>query len=236
MKIEVLYPEVCNLYGDLQNVHYLKRCCDAMEVVETDLKSKPRFLEEDIALVFMGSTTEQGIKLVSHALRPYVEEMRAKIEAGQRMLLTGNAMDVFTEQVVSDMAPTVEGLGIFPGYVEYQMMRRHNSFFLGNFAEMDIVGFKSLFGFVKDAGEENGLFTARRGVGRDGETAVEGFHLHNVMATQLIGPLLILNPPLTKWLLREMGCDDTLAFEEAAMDSYETRVKEFADEKRSWKY
>ncbi len=236
MKIEVLYPEVCNLYGDLQNVHYLKRCCDDIEVVETDLKSRPRFLDEEITLVFMGSTTEQGIKLVSHALRPYVEEMRAKIEAGQRMLPTGNAMDVFSAIAASHLADSADGLGLFPGHVEYQMMRRHNSFFLGDFQGMDIVGFKSLFGFVKGAGEENGLFTARRGVGRDGESGIEGFHIHNVLATQLIGPLLILNPPLTKWLLREMGCDDALAFEEAAMDSYNVRVKEFADEKRSWKY
>ncbi len=236
MKIEVLYPEVCNLYGDLQNVRYLQKCCGAIEVVETDLKSRPRFLDEPIALVFMGSTTEQGIRLAAHALRPYLDEMKAKIEDGQRMLLTGNAMDIFTERVESDMAGTVEGLGIFPGYVAYRMMRRHNSFFLGDFQGMDIVGFKSLFGFVHGAGGENALFTARRGVGRDGESATEGFRLGNVMATQIIGPLLILNPPLTKWLLREMGCDDTLAFEQAAMDSYETRVKEFADEKRSWKY
>ena len=27
MKVEILFPEVCNLYGDLQNVYYLRRCC-----------------------------------------------------------------------------------------------------------------------------------------------------------------------------------------------------------------
>ena len=58
MKAEILFPEVCNLYGDLQNIHYLKRCCGKLEIVETDLKTKPRFLTEEIALVFMGSTTE----------------------------------------------------------------------------------------------------------------------------------------------------------------------------------
>ena len=29
MKVEILFPEVCNLYGDLQNIYYLKRCCPA---------------------------------------------------------------------------------------------------------------------------------------------------------------------------------------------------------------
>ena len=30
MRVEILFPEVCNLYGDLQNVYYLKRCCPAL--------------------------------------------------------------------------------------------------------------------------------------------------------------------------------------------------------------
>ena len=51
MRVEILFPEVCNLYGDLQNVYYLKRCCPALEIVETDLHSKPRFLDEDITPV-----------------------------------------------------------------------------------------------------------------------------------------------------------------------------------------
>ena len=54
MKAEILFPEVCNLYGDLQNIYYLKRCCPALEIIETDLHSKPRFLTEDVALVYMG--------------------------------------------------------------------------------------------------------------------------------------------------------------------------------------
>ena len=68
MKAEILFPEVCNLYGDLQNIYYLKRCCPALEIIETDLHSKPRFLTEDVALVYMGSTTEQGLRLAAFIL------------------------------------------------------------------------------------------------------------------------------------------------------------------------
>ena len=28
MKIEMLYPEVCNLFGDISNIKYLKKCLD----------------------------------------------------------------------------------------------------------------------------------------------------------------------------------------------------------------
>ena len=119
MKVEILFPEVCNLYGDLQNVYYLRRCCPELEIVETDLHSKPRFLTEDVALVYMGSTTEQGLALAADALRPYTAEMAAKLDAGQLMLLTGNAPDVFSDAMDSDSADTIKGLGILPGRVKY---------------------------------------------------------------------------------------------------------------------
>lgn len=236
MKIEVLFSEVCNLYGDLANVRYLKACRPELEIVETDLHTKPRFLDEDVALVFMGSTTEQGLKLATEALLPWREAIAAKIDGGQRFLAVGNAVDMLTEGIRSDGGLAVTGLGLVPGQAEYRMMQRHNSFFLGTFEDMEIVGFKSLFGHIQGAGDAEAWFRAVRGVGRDGATAAEGFRRGGLMATSLIGPLLILNPPLTKWLLRDMGLDDTLAFEDAAMDSYRKRVAEFHEESRGWKY
>ena len=237
MKAEILFPEVCNLYGDLQNVYYLKRCCPELEIVETDLHSKPRFLDEDAALVYMGSTTEQGLALAAEALRPWAADIAAKADGGQLMLLTGNAQDVFTAAMDSDSAETITGLGLLPGRAKYTMMKRHNSFFVGRFENMDIVGFKSLFGFIHGADDAPGWFDTVRGVGRSTEDKREGFRRGGLMATSLIGPLLILNPPLCKWLLRQMGApSDALAFEEAAMASYEKRLVEFRQESRGWQY
>ena len=42
MKVEILFPEVCNLYGDLQNVYYLRRCCPELEIVETGARYSAR--------------------------------------------------------------------------------------------------------------------------------------------------------------------------------------------------
>ena len=237
MKVEILFPEVCNLYGDLQNAHYLARCCAEIEVLETDLKTTPRFLTEEVALVVLSSTTEQGLRLAADALRPHREAIAAKIDAGQLFLATGNAVDVLTEAIESDQADTIEGLGLLQGKARYKMMQRHNSFFLGSFEDMEIVGFKSLFGHIHESGEAAPLFTCVRGVGRDGtEHAPEGFRRGGLLATHLIGPLLVLNPPLCKWLLRQMGADDDLAFEAAAFAAYEQRLKEFKEPDRPWKY
>ena len=233
MKAEVLFPEVGNLSGDLMNIRYLKQCCNALEIVETDLKSRPAFLDEEVALVYMGTATETGLALAAEALRPYLDEIRAKIDAGQLMLLTGNAQEVFGNYIDSDQAERMEGLGILPIHAEYHMMQRHNSFFLGTFGETKIVGFKSLFGHTYPDGECEALFHTLRGVGRSGGSEDEGYRMNNLLATALTGPLLVLNPPFTKALLRMMGAeDDALAFEEAAMEAYRVRVAEFSDAHR----
>ena len=237
MKVEILFPEICNLCGDLMNMRYLGQCCLDLEFIETDIKSRPRFLEEDIALVYLGSTTEKGLSMIANALAPLKDAIAAKLDAGQLFLATGNAVDVLTEAVESDQADTIEGLGLLQGKARYKMMQRHNSFFLGTFEDMEVVGFKSLFGHIHKSGEAAPLFTCVRGVGRDGtEGTADGFRRGGLLATHLIGPLLVLNPPLCKWLLRQMGADDDLAFEAAAFAAYEQRLKEFKEPDRPWKY
>ena len=231
MKVEILFPEVGNLCGDLMNIRYLRQCCPELEVVETDLKSRPAFLEGGVDLVYMGSATEKGLELMVKALTPYREELAAHVDGGQRMLVTGNALDALGEYVQSDQGLRFDGLGLLPTHAEYQMMNRHNSFFLGTYGTgMEIVGFKSLFGHTYGADDPGtGLFKVVRGVGRRPGSLVEGFRRGGLMATYLTGPLLVLNPPFTKQLLRELGAEDTLAFEEAAMEAYEARLAEFRD-------
>ena len=236
MKIEVLYPEVCNLCGELANISYLKQCCPAVEVVETDLHTRPRFLDTEIAMVYLGSATERGLQLIVEALRPYLSEIRAKLAAGQFVLATGNAPDALCDRIESDTAPAIDGLGLLSGTARYRMMARHNSFYLGKWDGMDIVGFKSLFGFTYDS-SAGSWFDTVKGVGRDGAAGTpDGFRLNELYATHLIGPLLVLNPPLCQWVLRKIGAPDALAYPDAILASYEKRVAEFAEPDRNYMY
>ena len=106
MKVEILFPEVGNLCGDLMNIRYLRQCCPELEVVETDLKSRPAFLEGGVDLVYMGSATEKGLELMVKALTPYREELAARVDGGQRMLVTGNALDALWASRVCSATPT----------------------------------------------------------------------------------------------------------------------------------
>ena len=80
MKIEVLFPEICNLYGDLANIRYLKECLPDAEVINTSLQTRPRFLEEPVDLVYMGTTTENGQILALDQLRFYREQIMEQVK------------------------------------------------------------------------------------------------------------------------------------------------------------
>ncbi len=236
MRVEVLYPEICNLFGDLANIRYLKLCLPELELIETDLKSRPVFLDEQVDLVYMGSTTERGLQLVVQALSPVRDQLLARIDAGQLMLVTGNTLDAFGLSVHSDQGLDFSGLGLFETRAEYQMLKRHNSMFLGRFEDMEIVGFKSLFGLSYGAPAEEALFQTLRGVGRNADVKEEGFLRKNFMATYLIGPILPMNPPFAKWLLAQMGASGELAYEQTAQEAYLRRLAEFHSDSFDFMY
>lgn len=242
MKIEVLFPEICNLYGDLANIRYLKECLPEAEVIETSLQTRPAFLDEDVDLVYMGTTTEKGQILALEQLRLHREKILKRIDDGIRFLVTGNAMELFAYSIEEDGEEVAKGLGLFPGVARRSSVNRFNSLFIGEFKPdehaqpMTVVGYKSQFGHMFcDAGEEAledvALFTALRGPGMNKNTSGEGIRIKNFLATYVIGPLLILNPPFTKWIIKDFlgGSIDKLAYEEAALDSYEHRVAEYSD-------
>lgn len=245
MKIEILFPEICNLYGDLGNIRYLKESDPSIEIIETSLKSEPAFNKEKVDLIYMGTTTENGIKLSVNALKPYVPKLKKLIDEGQFILLTGNALDIWGSFIDSDEDPRIECLDILKTHSEYHMMKRHNSFFIGDFntdgAEgIEVVGFKSIFGHTyadeNDGDDTNteyaqqGWFKTVRGIGRNPEEIPEGFKINNLFATYLIGPLLPLNPKLTAWFLERLGSTCAPAYEDAATKAYEQRLKELKNE------
>jgi len=236
MKIEILYPEVCYLYGDLMNIEYLRRSLPEAEVVRTSLKTPPAFLNGDVDLICLCSMTEQAQELVTEALKPHTEKIQALIDNGTIFLVTGNALEIFIKYIENEDGSRFETLGLFDLVAKRRMIDRYNSLYLGKFDDIDIVGFKSQFthAYGDDAA---GLFQTVRGAGRNPDVKPEGIRKNNFMATYVLGPLLILNPPFAKYIMGLFGASDRpLTFEKAAMDSYTLRLKEFSDPKRGFEY
>ena len=238
MKIEVLFPEICNLYGELGNVSFLKKSCPEIEVVETSLKDEPLFVTEQPALIYMGTMTENSQLIVLEKLRQYKERIVELIENGCRFLITGNALEIFGNAIEDKDGTVVECLGIFDTVAKRDMMDRFNSLYIGSFGETKIVGYKSQFthSWWGENAEIIGLFSTERGPGLNPDIKEEGIRKNNFMGTYIIGPILVLNPPFAKYILKECGIETPLAFEEEAMDAYEARVKEYSEPDRGFYY
>ena len=240
MKIEVLFPEICNLYGELGNISYLQKSCADIEVVETGLNDEPIFVSEVPDLIYMGTMTEKSQLLVIEKLNCCKERIVELIEDGANFLVTGNALEVFGKEIKDVDGVTAEGLGIFDITTSRDMMNRYNSLYLGEFSDglqpdagmMKIEGFKSQFthSYWEDGAVQTPLFITERGPGLNPQIKGEGIRVNNFMATYVIGPLLVLNPLLAKHILRMCGAKKIdVAFEEAAMESYEARVREYSN-------
>ena len=230
MTIEVLYPELANLYGDRGNMAYFRRCVDA-KVVETALPDQPYFAGNDVDMVYIGSMMESSWAKALEALRPYKERLAELAERDTVMLLTGNAMELLCKEVQTETGETLPALGLVDLTAKRFLPKRANSLFLGKLEDMDIVGFMSRFSHLYGLEADQALFTVQRGLGSCPDSGCEGYRFHNVMGTYLLGPVLVLNPDLCLYVQKLLGvAEPKLAFEDYVRKAYDVRLAEFQRE------
>lgn len=227
-KVEILFPEICNLFGNMYNIKYLQETTDEIEVINTELTQKPKFLDEKVDMVYIAPMTEKSQELVINALREYKDEIKKKIDENQIILAIGNALEIFGDYIENEDGSKIEALGLTGLYAKRDMMHRYNSLFLGEFENMKIEGFKSQFSMSYGDNSQNYLFEAIRGDGLNKETKFEGIKINNFMGTYVLGPLLVVNPQFIKYILKLMDINvEKVAFEEIANKCYDIRLKEF---------
>ena len=228
LKIEILFPEFCNLYGDISNMKYLKKCLPKANFIETAFDEEPAFLKEKVNFIYLGPMTENMQEKVIKKLMPYKERIEELINENVIFLITGNAIEIFGKYIENEDGSKIDGLGIFDIYAKRDMLHRHNSLFIGIYEGMEIVGFKSAFTLAYGNNEENYFARVEKGIGINKESKLEGVRKNNFIATYLIGPILILNPMFTKNLIEKMGIKDkNLAFEQDLINAYNQRISEF---------
>ena len=226
MKIEILFPEFCNLYGDMYNMKYLKMCIPEAEFIETALEEEPKFVKEDVNLIYLGPMTENTQEKVIKKLLPYKERIIELIEKNVVFLFTGNALEILGKYIENEDESKIEGLGIFDVYAKRDMMHRHNSYLIGKYEDIEIIGFKSQFTMMYGNNLETPFIEVEKGIGINKQSKIEGIKKNNFIGTYLIGPMLILNPLFTQKLLKMLGEEKEIALKEDTMAAYNERIKE----------
>ena len=232
MVVEILFQEVCGLYGDSQNPTYLQATLPDAEFVYTKLTDTPYFVEHDPDLIYIGCMSESTQRRVIDKLMPLKARIEALVNAGTPILATGNASEIFAKRIdyVTENIK-VEGLGIFDLTVRTDLFNRYNGMVLGEFEGMKIVGFRSQFSFLYGDNQDYFFLKCIRGDGIHPGSKLEGMRKNNLICTQLIGPILPLNPLFCEYLIGLCGVDAKAAYRETAMDAYNQRLKEFTDPK-----
>ncbi len=232
MTVEILFQEVCGLYGDSQNPTYLQATLPEATFIFTRLNDTPFFAENKPDLIYIGCMSEMTQRKVIAKLMPYRERILELVDAGVPILATGNAGEIFTKQIhyVTEEL-VVEGLGIFDLNVRTDLFDRYNAMVLGELEDIKIVGFRSQFSFIYGDNRESYFVKCLRGHGINKNSNLEGMRRNNLICTQMIGPILPLNPLFCEYLIRLSGFEASAAFRDAAMDAYEQRLKEFSDPK-----
>lgn len=232
MIIEVLFSEVCNLYGDPQNVEYLRQTLPDAEVIRTSLDSVPYFADNRPDIVIMGSMSDHSQTLAIQKLKSYLPRLKELIEDDVAFLITGNACEIFCRSIENVTLDTkIEALGLVDLEVKTNWFDRYNGKVLGKFENMTITGFKSQFSMIYGDVSDCSFVKVERGIGFNRESDLEGFRIRNFFGTHLLGPILPLNPEFCEYFISLTGVHVTAAYKEEAMIAYRQRVKEFSDPK-----
>ena len=229
MRIEILYPELCCLYGDKGNTKFLRQCLPEAEFIETGLNTKPAFLSEDIDLCCMYSMSEKSQELILNRLSPFKREIADACKTGKTLFLfLGNALELLGSYIQREDSTKVDGLGVFDTHTVRHAPNRFNTLIKAAFEEMELLGYTSRFADTFGITEDLAMCQVSIGSGSDPKTKLEGIRSGRVVATYLLGPLLVANPDFSKWLLKQLGVEDpVLPYEEALYLAYETKRKEF---------
>ena len=237
MKLLHLYHDIMNLYGDYANIAAVKRILEKSgEAVTLDrrtLGDDARLLDYDF--VFVGAGTERNLRVVLEDMRRFAEDIKAYIDSGKVLLMTGNSFEALGKSLTAADGSTVEGLGVFDFTSAEQNKTRVTGdvIFTCDFLTQPLVGFVNKCSEVRGIGQH--LFAVKAGIGDfEGETR-EGVREKNFFGTHLTGPVLIKNPHflvyLAEKLLGRAAETNYLTLERAGFNvTYSELSKRFAAE------
>ena len=229
MKVEILYPELCCLYGDKGNTLFLRRCLPEAEFITTTLNDTPAFLSGEVDLCYLASMSEQSQELILSRLMPYKAELiTAFTESKTLFLLTGNALELLGDYIQREDGSMVDALGLLFTHTIRQAPNRFNTLIQAEFEGMTLLGYTSRFAHTYGVTENLAMAKVSIGTGCEPGSKLEGIRTGRVIATYLLGPVLVANPDFAKWLLKELGiAEPKLPFEADLYKAYEVRKQEF---------
>lgn len=227
MVIEILYKDLTNIYGDIGNIKILEKNLPDAKFVYTAVKDTPYFVNNKVDMIYMGSFPDEYLDIILKSLSKYKSKLKEQIEKNVLVLFTGTAFEI-CGSYIEEGGSKKSTLSLFEDvYFICDKDKRHNSLFVGTFNNTKIVGNKSQFTFMY-GDNKYPFITAKEGcMGMNKDSRCEGIHYKNFFGTQVLGPILILNPLFLKYILKNLTKMKKIYLEDLMMEAYNNRLNEF---------
>ena len=198
LKLIHFYPDLMSLYGSYANLLALRRSLEALGNTVTIQSVLPgEELDLDGAdFLFMGAGTERAQKAALSDFARYGEAVKFAANKDVPMLFAGTAMELLGQSIVDNTGRTWDGIGLM-NFTSTQGKRRIVEDVLGrtDLFEEPVVGFVNKCSVI--TGVETPLLTSLTlGFGNEAALGSEGCRYHNVLGSELTGPILVKNPRL----------------------------------------
>lgn len=200
-----LYYDLMNLYGESGNVKALKYGLENQGVnVKLKFLTVGDTLEfEKYDFVYMGAGTEIYQKLALKHLMKYKNDVKKAIENQKFFLITGNSLELFGKCIIDKNEKRIKTLHAFNFYTKEENFRMVDEALVkANFLKPYILGFQNQGSVIKS--NDNVMFEVVKGIGSFPNSKIEGVQKHNFYGTYLIGPILVRNPELLKYMIKKL--------------------------------
>lgn len=189
MKIVIayLYYDLLNLYGDSGNVkalyNHLKYQDINVQIKYISINDKKDFSKYD--LVYIGSGTDDNLKLALNDLMNYKNEINQAIKDEKFILSTGNSIELFGDSILEN-DNKLKCLSLLNFYTRYNKNRIVNDIvYNSEFINEPIIGFENHLGEI--IGIDKKIITKK-----------------NFIGTYIIGPILIRNPKFCEYYIKKI--------------------------------
>lgn len=186
-----LYYDLMNLYGEIGNIkvltYHLKNQGIKVNIKNLSIDDDINFDELD--LIYIGSGTNNNQLLVLNDILKYKEDINKYYNDNKFFLITGNAIELFGEQIIDIDNNVHEGLKLFDYYTKENKKRIVNEVYIPSlFTKDNILGFNNHFGSIyKDNIKLDNKFIFN----------------NNFYGTYTLG-LLPRNPSFTKYFIKQL--------------------------------
>jgi len=205
LKVAWLFPDVLYLHGERGNIQALKRIAgfaDIDVIVDKISYDFEGFTPDNYDIVFCAPGEIVSFEAVIDWLMPYKEAFEKFVDSGKVLLVTGTSQCIFGKKTTREDGSTIEGLGLVDcNYTERKYVYGDDIHFITDYCDVEKECMGVQVQMINVESKETPFAKLLYGFGNTGEDRNEGVRKNNSIFTNVLGPMLVQNPWITKQMI-----------------------------------